>query len=144
MMPDKILVTYAGRTDSTAGVAEAMKFVQSHQEILKRKPFAVFQVCMTLAMRGGEKYHEFVAEWLNPVRSLVKPVSEGLFAGALDLRKIPSFGDRLKFRLSILFGVTCMGREFKDFAGKIRSQNGTELTVKLIEEELNSIRQINL
>jgi hypothetical protein len=36
---------------------------------------------------------------------LVKPLSEGLFAGALDIRKIPSFSDRLKFRLSVAFGV---------------------------------------
>jgi hypothetical protein len=35
----------------------------------------------------------------------VKPASEGLFAGALDISKIPSFGDRLKFRLSVLFGA---------------------------------------
>ena len=33
-----------------------------------------------------------------PVHALVKPASEGLFAGALDISKIPSFGDRLKFR----------------------------------------------
>ena len=40
---------------------------------------------------------------------LVKPVSEGLFAGALDISKIPSFGDRLKFRLSVIFGVWAEG-----------------------------------
>jgi hypothetical protein len=32
-------------------------------------------------------------------------VSEGLFAGMLSISKIPSFSDRLKFRLSALFGV---------------------------------------
>jgi hypothetical protein len=36
---------------------------------------------------------------------LVLPVSEGLFAGALDIYRIPFFSDRLKFRLSVLFGV---------------------------------------
>jgi hypothetical protein len=35
--------------------------------------------------------------------------SEGLFAGALDIRKIPSFGDRLKFRISVLLGVWSEG-----------------------------------
>jgi hypothetical protein len=40
---------------------------------------------------------------------LLKPVSEGLFAGALDIRKIPSFSDRLKFRLSVLFGAWTEG-----------------------------------
>ncbi|HEY4722887.1 MAG TPA: hypothetical protein VII92_13625, partial [Anaerolineae bacterium] len=51
----------------------------------------------------------FVAEFLAPVRALVKPVSEGLFAGALDISKVPSFGDRLKFRLSVIFGVWSEG-----------------------------------
>ena len=31
--------------------------------------------------------------------------SEGLFAGVLDISKVPSPSDRLKFRLSVLFGV---------------------------------------
>jgi hypothetical protein len=64
---------------------------------------------MTLAMRNGEAYRPFVAEFLAPVRVLVKPVSEGLFAGALNIGKIPSLGDRLKFRLSVLFGVWTEG-----------------------------------
>ena len=33
------------------------------------------------------------------------PVSEGLFGGMLDISKIPSGSDRLKFRLSVLFGA---------------------------------------
>ena len=37
------------------------------------------------------------------------PVSEGLFAGTLDISKIPSFGNRLKFKLSVLFGVWTEG-----------------------------------
>jgi menaquinone-dependent protoporphyrinogen oxidase len=145
----KILVTYASRFSSTAGVAEAigktlaeygaqvevlpmhevksilgydavvagspinggawlpeaMQFVRKHQLELKSKPFAAFLVCMTLTMRSGEQYRTHIASWLDPVRALVRPVSEGLFAGALDIAKIPSFGDRLKFRLSVLFGV---------------------------------------
>lgn len=152
-MSDRILVTYATRTSSTAGVAEeigktladagalvdvlpmqevkdlspyravvagsaiqnkqwlpeATQFIQAHQAELARKPFAAFLVCMTLAMRNGEKYRPFVAEFLAPVRALVKPVSEGLFAGALDISKVPSFRDRLKFRLSVVFGVWSEG-----------------------------------
>ena len=64
---------------------------------------------MTLAMPGADKYRQAVSDWISPVRALVKPVSEGLFAGALDISKIPSFGDRLKFRLSVLFGVWTEG-----------------------------------
>jgi menaquinone-dependent protoporphyrinogen oxidase len=84
---------------------EAKQFVQTHQAALAQKPFAAFLVCMTLAMPHAEKYRQGVAEWLEPVRALVRPVSEGLFAGALDINKVPSFGDRLKFRLSVIFGV---------------------------------------
>ena len=151
-MSNKILVAYASRAGSTAGVAEAigvtlaesgaqvevrpmkdvkdlapyravvagsaihggrwlpeaMQFMQTHQATLAQKPFAAFLVCMTLAM-SNDKYREHVADWLEPVRALVRPVSEGLFAGALDISKIPSFGDRLKFRLSVVFGVWSEG-----------------------------------
>lgn len=152
-MSNRILVTYASRTGSTRGVAEAigttlaeggvlvdvlpmhavtdlspygavvagsaiqnkqwlpeaMQFIQAHRAELARKPFAAFVVCMTLAMRNGESYRPFVAEFVAPVRALVKPVSEGLFAGVLDISKVPSPWERLKFRLSVLFGVWSEG-----------------------------------
>jgi menaquinone-dependent protoporphyrinogen oxidase len=88
---------------------EAMQFVQTHQAELSRKPFAAFLVCMTMTMKDAEKYRSGISGWLEPVRTLVKPASEGLFAGALDINKIPSFGDRLKFKLSVLFGVWTEG-----------------------------------
>jgi len=152
-MTNRILVTYASRTGSTAGVAqaigkslaesgaevdvlpmrdardlapytavvagsaiqgnkwlpEAMQFMRTHQAALAQKPVAAFLVCMTLAMPNGEKYREHVAGFLQPVRSLVRPVSEGLFAGVLDISKVPSLGDKLKFRLSVIFGVWSEG-----------------------------------
>jgi menaquinone-dependent protoporphyrinogen oxidase len=151
-MSNTILVTYASRTGSTAGVAEAigktlaergvqvevrpmqdvtdlapyqavvagsaiqegrwlpeaMHFMRTHQAVLARKPFAAFLVCMTLAMKN-EQYHRIVTEWLDPVRALVKPVSEGFFAGTLDIRKVPSFRKRLGFRVSVAFGVWSEG-----------------------------------
>jgi menaquinone-dependent protoporphyrinogen oxidase len=88
---------------------EAMQFVQAHRAELVRKPFAAFLVCMTLAMPNADRYRQGVAEWLEPVRAMVRPVSEGLFAGALDISKVPSFGDRLKFRLSVAFGAWTEG-----------------------------------
>ena len=60
---------------------------------------------MTLAMPKGNSYIGTVSSWLQPVRDIVKPVSEGLFAGTLDIKRIRSFSDKLKFRLSVLFGV---------------------------------------
>ena len=152
-MGQKLLVTYASRTGSTAEVAEvvgniivdkgaevdmlpmqnvekldpymavvagsavqnrqwlpeAMDFLNCHKTALIQKPFAMFSLCMTLAMRDGEKYRPQVAEWLKPVRSIIPPISEALFAGILDISKIPNFGDRLKFRLSVAFGVWSEG-----------------------------------
>ena len=88
---------------------EALQFVQMQRAELSRKPFAAFLVCMTLAMRNGENYRPFVADFMAPVRALVKPVSEGLFAGALAISKVPSLRDRLMFRLSVLFGIWSEG-----------------------------------
>ena len=87
---------------------EAMQFVQAHQGELARKPFAAFLVCMTLAMKKGD-YRQQVTAWLDPVCALVKPVSKGLFAGVLDISKVPSFSDRLKFLLSVKMGVWAEG-----------------------------------
>ena len=84
---------------------EAMEFMRRHQDVLSRKPFASFTLCMTLAMKKGEEYRPVINEWIAPVRSLARPVSEGIFAGVLDLHKVPGAADRLKFKLSILFGV---------------------------------------
>ena len=104
---------------------EAMQFMQTHQAALRQKPFAAFLVCMTLAMKDGEKYRPHVATWLDPVRALVKPVSEGLFAGVLDIGQLSSFSDRLKFRVSVLFGVWKEGdhrdwNAIRDWAARLR------------------------
>jgi menaquinone-dependent protoporphyrinogen oxidase len=149
----KVLVTYASRTGSTMGVAEAigftlsehgflaeiepldkvsdltqydaiicgsaiqdrqwlpeaMAFIQTHLSVINQKPFAIFSVCMTLSMTNAEKYRPGVMTWLDPVRSLTKPFSEGYFAGTLEFVKIPSFPDRFKFRVSVLLGVWKVG-----------------------------------
>jgi menaquinone-dependent protoporphyrinogen oxidase len=84
---------------------EAMHFLQKHKHDLLQKPFAPFLVCMTLAMPKGDNYRDTVASWLEPVRSQIPTISEGLFKGTLDIKEIPSFRDRLKFRISVLFRV---------------------------------------
>lgn len=147
-MNDRILVTYASRTGSTIGVAqaiaavltesgalvdvipmpdvkeispykavvagsaiqsrtwlpEAMLFLKTHKAALNQRPFAAFLVCMSLAIGNG-KYRDGVSEWMLPVRALVKPRSEGLFAGVLNIGSMPSLLDRIKFKLSVLLGV---------------------------------------
>ena len=90
---------------SSRWLPEAMDFLQSNQEIMQQRLCAVFLVCMTLAMKNAEKYRPFVSDFLNPVRSIIQPVSEGLFAGGLNISKVPSLSDRLKFRISVLFRV---------------------------------------
>ena len=148
-MSKKILVTYASRTGSTAGVAEAIgrtlceggvevdimpmeevedlspyqavvagsairkskwlpeavQFIRAHQDALRHKPFAMFTVCITLAMSNAEQYRSTVMGWVAPVRSLVKPLSEGLFAGMLDFSKLPFNWDTLMFRATVMLGV---------------------------------------
>jgi menaquinone-dependent protoporphyrinogen oxidase len=84
---------------------EAVDFVRANRAELSHKPFATFLVCMTLAMKNGETYRPFVVDFIAPVRALVRPVSEGQFAGALDVSKVPYWQARLMFRLSVLFGI---------------------------------------
>ncbi len=61
---------------------EAIEFVQAHQAQLNRMPTAAFLVCGMLASTTTP-YRDQVADWLEPVRALVRPVAEGLFAGAI-------------------------------------------------------------
>lgn len=158
-MSNQVLVTYASRAGSTAGVAEAigntlagcgvpvvvrpmsdvtdltpyravvagsaiqnkrwlpeaLQFLSAHRAALEQRRFAAFLVCMTLAMKNGEQYRPFVKDFLQPVRNVVRPVSEGLFPGALDISKVPSASDRLKFRLSVHFRVWSEG-DHRDWA----------------------------
>ena len=151
-MSEKILVTYATCTGSTAGVAEAIgkvladggssvdvrpiievtdvtpyravvagsaiqgnrwlpeaiQFVKANRVELNRKPFVVFLVCMTLAIKDGI-YREHVKEFMQPVRELVRPVSEGCFASILDIAKVSTLGDRIKFQISVKMGVWTTG-----------------------------------
>lgn len=88
-----------------AWLPEAMDFIYKHKQELSKKQFAAFLVCMTLTMKNGDKFRSHVKEWMQPARALVPTVSENVFAGGLDLNKIPSTVDRMKFRLSTMLGV---------------------------------------
>jgi menaquinone-dependent protoporphyrinogen oxidase len=84
---------------------EAMQFVQTHRAELSAMPFAAFLVCITLSMKDASKYRPGVAEWMQPVREMVRPVSEGLFAGALDFSKLPLSPRVLLLRVPVLLGL---------------------------------------
>ena len=84
---------------------EAVGFIQTHRETLARKPFVMFTVCITLAMSDSEQYRSAVAGWVAPVRAIVRPLSEGLFAGMLDFSKLPVNLDTLKLRATVASGI---------------------------------------
>ena len=88
---------------------EAMQFLQTNRAELNRKPFAAFLVCGTLAMPKAEEYKHFVAGFLEPVRELVTPLSEGLFAGAVDFSKLALIPDGFSLRLFSIFSKTPEG-----------------------------------
>ena len=87
---------------------EAMQFMRTHQASLRQKPFAAFLVCITLGM-PGKNYRAGVATWLAPVRALAPPVSEGLFAGALDSPKIPLTFNTLLMRAAVALHILPQG-----------------------------------
>jgi len=89
---------------------EAIDFLWAHQANLETRPFAAFMVCMTLAMKN-KNFHEgqHITAMLDAVRAILTPVSEGYFAGVLDISKVPSFAERLKFRISVMSGVWSEG-----------------------------------
>lgn len=83
---------------------EAMQFVEDHRAELSQKPFAAFLVCITMSMEN-EQYRKGVAEWMAPVRALVKPISEGYFAGVLDFTKMPRSLNTLLMRFTVWTGT---------------------------------------
>ncbi len=84
---------------------EAIQFVRTHQSMLAQKKVALFTVCITMTMKNAEKYRAGVMNWVAPVRAMVKPINEELFAGMLDFGKLPINKDTLMLRLSIVLGI---------------------------------------
>jgi menaquinone-dependent protoporphyrinogen oxidase len=84
---------------------EGLQFLRTHQTTLARKPVATFMVCITLGMKNAEKYREGLTAWMAPTRALVRPVSEGYFAGSLDFKKLPFAISTLGMRLAVLLGI---------------------------------------
>lgn len=77
---------------------EAIKFVEANQRQLSQMPTAIFLVCLTLA-KDSEEYRRQVPTWLEPARTLVRPVAEGVFAGALWFKNHPFITEGLGMRI---------------------------------------------
>jgi menaquinone-dependent protoporphyrinogen oxidase len=65
----------------------AKKLVEKHQAELAKMPVAFFTVCLTMK-DPTEENCKAVAAYLDPLRQMIQPVSEGAFAGAVDYKKL--------------------------------------------------------
>ncbi len=83
-------------------------------------------MCITLSMAYANQNREDLKSWMSPVRMLVHPVSEGYFAGGLDLSKIPFSLNTLAMRLVVLTGTWKEGdhRDWKAIRGWAESLRG--------------------
>jgi menaquinone-dependent protoporphyrinogen oxidase len=88
---------------------EGIQFLRTHQAALAQRPFAAFMVCIALGVANAANYRDGIAQWMAPVRALVRPVSEGLFAGSLDFAKLPVTFDTLMMRVAVAFGALPQG-----------------------------------
>ncbi|MEQ9030681.1 MAG: flavodoxin domain-containing protein [Aggregatilineales bacterium] len=96
---------------------EAMQFVKQHQQELSQKSFAVFVVCLAMAVKNERRLAKAkvtATGYMQPVRELVPTtISEGLFAGVLDLSKLP-MRYRVPFRVATLTGLFKEG-DYRDW-----------------------------
>ena len=65
-----------------------INFVTARQSALSKVPVAYFLVCLTMQNDTPET-RKTASGYLEPVRSVVKPVSEGLFPGKVDFKALP-------------------------------------------------------
>ena len=72
---------------------EAVKFIQTHKDILSRVPTSVFAVHI-MNMENDEKSRAARQMYLDPVRKLITPRKEACFNGVGDLAKV-SFIERM-------------------------------------------------
>lgn len=121
---------------------EAMHFMEVHQETLRQKPVAAFLVCIALATDKPARAQRTASAWMQPARNLVSPVSEGYFAGVLDIRKIPERPYRILFRLIVALGLFKEG-DFRDWQ-QIRgwAQALPDQLLTLHEPIVNKIKHI--
>lgn len=118
---------------------EAMHFLETHQSDLVRKPVATFLVCMALATRNPTRYQNGLraaSAWMAPARNLIHPVSEGYFAGVLELKKIKELRFRVLLGALVRLGLFPEGDHrdwdaIHDWAGALPPLLTTEVTTSL-------------
>ncbi len=93
---------------------EAMMFIERHQNILRRIPTAVFQVCMMLAT-SNEEYRHMVPDWFAPLRAQIQPVAEGSFAGALWPNQYKKLSEKLGLRI-FLAAIKLKAGDYRDWS----------------------------
>ncbi len=76
---------------------EAVKFVEQNREVLGQRPLAIFAAHI-LNMEGDETSRQNRHLYLEPVRKLVTPRAEALFAGVGDPTKV-SFVERQLYKV---------------------------------------------
>ncbi len=69
-------------------LAEALEFVETNRDALNRVPVALFSVCLAGMARDEAQLSSARDTFYGPVRALVTPVAETLFAGKIDRRGI--------------------------------------------------------
>jgi len=84
---------------------DAKQFVERHREALGRMPVAYFLVCLTMKESTEEKCQE-AAAFLDPITEMVQPVDVGLFAGSLEVGKLPFY---------LRMGMKSMEGDFRDW-----------------------------
>ncbi len=72
---------------------EMSKFIEANAAALTAKPYHFFVLCLTMFEDTPENLEKTKA-FLNPIRALAAPSSEGLFAGTMNRKKL-SLLDRL-------------------------------------------------
>ncbi|MEA4908630.1 MAG: flavodoxin domain-containing protein [Anaerolineaceae bacterium] len=93
---------------------EAVGFLETHQAALRQAPVAFFLVCLMAA-----RYPELVSGYLEDERSIVPPLAEGRFMGAMFPGKYP-LGTNLGMRCFLAYlGLGLRGGDFRQ-AGCIR------------------------
>jgi menaquinone-dependent protoporphyrinogen oxidase len=66
---------------------QAVEFVKANRQALSQVPVAYFVVCGTLK-EDTQENRKSAAAYLDPIREVVQPANEGLFAGAMDFAKM--------------------------------------------------------